>query len=400
MRVISIIMMLLLMTGCTSSNVPDDKKEPSGEIIDSGETIPDSDEIVPDEDEKEEDIEYKEMFENYYEEANNKMAEMSLEEKIAQMFLLIYPGDEKAMAEIQKYNPGGYILFANDVKNETKDALKAKIQKLQDGSKIKMLIAVDEEGGTVVRVSAYKQFRNEKFDSPRNIYNKGGMDAVIIDAHEKNEFLKSFGINMNLAPVVDLPTSKSSYMYYRAISIDEPIVSEFAKKVIEKMNEDKVIASLKHFPGYGDNVDTHTGIAVDERTKEEFLNKDFKPFMAGIKAKVPSIMVNHNIIKNIDENLPASISKEVHDVLRNELDYSGLIITDSLAMDAVKKYVQNGEAGAQAVIAGNDMIISNSLEAHVNEILKAIDEGRIEEKQIDDAVRRVIACKICFEIEN
>ena len=109
-------------------------------------------------------------------------------------------------------------------------------------------------------------------------------------------------------------------------------------------------------------------------------------------------MVNHNIIASIDDKYPASISKEVHDILRNELGYSGLIITDSLAMDAIKQYVKDGEAAAQAVIAGNDLIISSTLKAHINEIKKAIEEGRISEEQIDTACRRVIACKLAYEI--
>ena len=423
MKLLSIIIALLLITGCTNVEIPEDKAEnvvvePSvEEIIENEESKPSVDEkeenVVPESttnelseeltqdniEEKTEVIGTKEMFADYYEEANKVLKEMTLKEKIAQMFLVIYPGDEKALNQIEKYNPGGYILFANDVKNETKDSLKAKIEKIQDKSKVKMMIAVDEEGETVVRLSGYKQYRDKKFDSPRNIYEKSGMDAVVTDSHDKNEFLKSFGVNMNLAPVVDIPTGKSSYMYKRAISVDEKIASEFASKVISKMNEDKVISSMKHFPGYGDNVDTHTGIAIDERTKEDFFNKDFLPFIAGIEAGAPTIMVNHNVIKEIDDKYPASISTEVHNILRNELNYSGLIITDSLAMDAIKTYVENGEAGAQAVISGNDMIISSTLETHINEIVNAINDGRIEEKKIEDAARRVIACKICFGIE-
>ena len=99
----------------------------------------------------------------------------------------MYPGDKKALEQIEACNPGGYILFRNDVQNETSDSLKEKIQKLQDASKVKMMIAVDEEGGPVVRVSAYTQYREEPFDSMRNIYDASGMDAVIADSKEKNE---------------------------------------------------------------------------------------------------------------------------------------------------------------------------------------------------------------------
>ncbi len=394
MRVINLLLVLLLMCGCTntvidvSGDVPaviePDKESERKEYI--------TEEVV------EPEIVIKELFEDYYQDAEEIMQEMTLEEKVSQMFLVIYPGKTNAYNELSKYCPGGYILFANDVKNETKDSLTTFINEFQDKAKEKMFIAVDEEGGSVVRVSAYKQYREKPFESMRKIYARGGMEEVLSDSKEKSELLKSLGINMNLTPVVDLPTNNKSYMYSRTISLDESIVSEFASKIIQRMNEDKMVSSMKHFPGYGDNVDTHTGIAIDNRTLEDFMNKDFKPFIAGIEQGVPTIMVNHNVIKNIDEDYPASLSEKVHDILRNDLGFSGLIVTDSLAMDALKEYVANGEAGAQAVIAGNDMIISHKLEAHVNEILKAINEGRITEEEINTAVRRVLACKLCYGI--
>ena len=398
MKLISIIMMILMLCGCTDSTVIEEKLNEMGVEIEkiqsaisgeANEIIENLIEPVP---------ENKELFADYYKEAEEIIKNMSLEEKLGQMFLVQFPGKENASTEISKYCSGGYILFANDVKNETKESLTNLIKDYQNKAKINMMIAVDEEGGPVVRISCYKQYRDKSFESMRKIYARDGMDAVIKDSKEKSELLKSLGINMNLTPVVDIPTSSSSYMYSRAISTDEMIVSEFASKIIERMNEDKMIASMKHFPGYGDNVDTHTGIAIDERTIDDFKENDFRPFIAGIEQGVPTIMVNHNIIKNIDENYPASISKEVHNVLRDELGFSGLIVTDSLAMDALKQYVTNGEAAVQAVIAGNDMIITHKLEAHVNEILKAIDDGRITEEQIDTAVRRVIACKLCYGI--
>ncbi len=390
MKVLSLLFVLLFtLTGCTDVPVSPSGEEILPPVIDSG------DEVLPTEPPV---IAEKELFEDYYELASKELENMTLEEKIGQLFLVQYPGKSTTEKEISKYCPGGYILFAKDVKNESKESLTNLISEFQDEAKHNMFFAVDEEGGPVVRVSAYSQYRNKPYEAVRKIYDKGGMDAVIEDSHDKNEFLKSFGFNMNLTPVVDIPTNSKSYMYSRAISIDEEIVSEFASKVIAKMNEDNVVASMKHFPGYGDNVDTHTGIAVDERTLEDFNNKDLKPFIAGIENDVPTIMVNHNIIKEVDDQKPASISKPVHDILRNDLGFSGLIVTDSLSMDAIKQYVENGEAAAEAIIAGNDLIISATLETHVNEILKAMEEGRITEDQINTACKRVLACKMAYGI--
>src|SRR5699024_3252097 len=115
------------------------------------------------------------------------------------------------------------------------------------------------------------------------------------------------------------------------------------------MNNDNMISVMKHFPGYGDNGDTHTGVVIDERPYSTFETSDFLPFESGIKAGGPCILVSHNIVKSMDKNYPASLSKNVHNILRENLNFSGVIMTDDLAMDAVKAYVENGEAAVQAV---------------------------------------------------
>ena len=152
----------------------------------------------------------KDLFEDYYEEANKIMSEMTLEEKVGQLFYARYPYNSND--EIVKENPGGYILFARDFKNETKESILQKINKNQENSKIKMFFGVDEEGGTVVRVSKYKNFRSEPFPSPQMLFEEGGFELVLSDLEEKMDLLKSIGINTNFAPVVDLPTKYVSPM--------------------------------------------------------------------------------------------------------------------------------------------------------------------------------------------
>jgi beta-N-acetylhexosaminidase len=182
-------------------------------------------------------------------------------------------------------------------------------------------------------------------------------------------------------------------MYKRAIDVDENVTSEFARKVVKQMNEDNVLSSLKHFPGYGDNVDTHTGIAIDERSYENFKENDFLPFEAGIKEDAPCILVSHNIVKSMDTEYPASLSEKVIKELRNTLHYDGVVITDDLAMDAVKSYVEDGRAATLAVKAGNDMIITSDFETMYNEILESVKEKRLSEELIDKAVLRVLQWK-------
>lgn len=337
------------------------------------------------------------LFASYYDKAQEILDGMTLEEKIGQMFLARFPSSG-VINGITKYNPAGYILFGKDFKGETPDSIKQKLQNCQDSSKIPLAFGVDEEGGTVVRVSAYKAFRSSPFKSPSDTFKQGGMKKIISDSHEKSSLLKSLGINMNLAPVVDVPESPNDFIYERSFSTNVNEVKEYTKEIINSMNEDNITSVMKHFPGYGNNVDTHTGIAIDSRDYSNFENRDFIPFEEGIKNKAPAILVSHNVVKCMDSTKPASLSKNVHDILRNKLNFSGIIITDDLAMDAVKNYVDCGEAATQAVLAGNDLIISSDFVNQKNEVLNSVKNGTISENIINNAVKRVLAWKLAYGI--
>ena len=171
-------------------------------------------------------------------------------------------------------------------------------------------------------------------------------------------------------------------------------------KIISELENNQKASKIKmkHFPGYGDNVDTHTGIAIDERTMEEFEQTDFIPFQSGIQNGTPCILVNHNIVKCMDSTMPASLSKNVHEILRNKLNFTGVVITDDLAMDAVKKYAENNETAVQAVLAGNDMIISSDFLAQKQEVLDEINAGKIDIELIDNAVERILSMKYAYGI--
>ena len=203
---------------------------------------------------------------------------------------------------------------------------------------------------------------------------------------------------MNLAPVVDVPTKSSSFIYARSYGRGAEKTAIYTAELIKTMNESNMISVMKHFPGYGDNVDTHTGIAIDERPYNTFETSDFLPFESGIEAGGPCILVSHNIVKSMDETKPASLSEKVHEILREELNFSGIIMTDDLAMDAVKNYVENGEAAVQAVLAGNDMIISSNFSEQKQEIINAINDKKIDETIINEAVRRILAWKYAYKI--
>ncbi len=339
----------------------------------------------------------KDLFENYYQEAEKKIVNMTLEEKVGQLFLARMNQDV-VESEIQTFHPGGYVLFARDFENETKESITTKIKKYQQLTTTPMIMAVDEEGGTVTRVSRFPNFRSMRFQSNQELYAQGGFDMIIATEKEKVSLLRELGLNLNLAPVADISINPNDYMYSRSFGQDAISTSNFIKYVVQTNYENQFASCLKHFPGYGSNVDTHTGIAIDERSYESFLENDFLPFQAGIKERVPTILVSHNIVKSMDEASPASLSYKVHQILREQLKFSGLIITDDLAMDAISNYTNDENSAVLAIKAGNDLVITSSLQTDYEAVLKALQDGKISSSIIENALKRIIAFKYAYHI--
>lgn len=336
-----------------------------------------------------------ELFEKYYKKAKQKVSKMSLKEKIGQLFLVRYD-DYQVENQIKNYHPGGYILFAKDFKDETKESIKNKINKLQQKSSIPLTIGVDEEGGTVVRVSKFKNFRNEAFLSPKDVYDQGGFDLLEQTEKEKAQLLLSLGINFNLAPVADVSTNENDFIYDRSFRSDAKTTADYISKMVEYANDSKISSCLKHFPGYGNNEDTHTGISIDKRDYDSFENSDFLPFKSGISKKVPVILVSHNVVLSMDPKYPASLSYKVHQILRKKLNFSGIIITDDLNMGAINKYVENNEAATLAIKSGNDMIITSDFEKMYNEVLNNVENDNIDIKDINNSLIKIISWKYAY----
>ena len=316
---------------------------------------------------------------------------MTIEEKVGQMFMVRVPQAE-AVTMVSKYHLGGYIMFGRDFSNKTKEEVINNIASWQGASKIPMLIGVDEEGGTVNRVSTNKLLRDTPFKSSQELYAEGGFDLIYEDTIDKANFLKSFGINVNFAPVVDISTNSADYIYKRSFGKDATLTSTYASTVVRAMRESGMASVLKHFPGYGNNVDTHTGIAIDNRTLESFKESDFLPFEAGIKAGANIVLVSHNIITNVDSHNPASLSSKIHEILRKDLDFDGVIITDDLYMDAISKNYDSSVA-VLAILAGNDLICTTDFEAQIPEVIKAVNDGTISVDRINESVRRILKLK-------
>ena len=318
--------------------------------------------------------------------------DMTIPEKVGQMFMVRVP-KENADKRVSEYHLGGYIMFGRDFDNKTKEEVMGNIASWQSAADISMLIGVDEEGGTVNRISTNTEFRSEPFKSSQELYKDGGFDLIYEDTITKANFLKELGINVNFAPVVDVSTNPDDYIYKRSFGKNANLTSEYAEVVVRAMKESNIASVLKHFPGYGNNTDTHTGIAIDNRTLETFKESDFLPFEAGIKAGANIILVSHNIVTNMDSNNPASLSTRVHEILRNDLGFAGVIITDDLYMDAISKNYDSSVA-VLAILAGNDLICTTDFESQIPEVIAAVEDGTISIDRINESVRRILELKL------
>ena len=319
---------------------------------------------------------------------------MSLEEKIGQMFLIRYSDDQTALSDIAQYNPGGMLLFAKDFENHTKESIKAQLDTCQQASGTPLIIGVDEEGGVVTRISRFTNFRSERFKSPQDLYAEGGFERIASDTDEKCALLKSIGINVNLAPVADVSEDPSSFIYDRTIGQNAEITSEYVRTVVGRMKANGMGSALKHFPGYGDNGDTHTDIITDTRPLGAFVSGDLLPFQAGIDEGTDIVLVSHNIVNCMDPDYPASLSPTVHALLRNTIGFDGVIMTDDLVMSAITEYTDGKSAAVQAVIAGNDLLCCSDYAVQVPAVIEAVKSGVISEERINESAKRIIQMKL------
>ncbi len=320
------------------------------------------------------------------------ISSMTLEEKIAQMLLVSCHEDVDIEDAVSK-GVGGLCLYSFSFEDKTADEVKDMTSSYQDIANIPLIISTDEEGGTVNRVSLNENLRAVPFWSPQELYAEGGFDLIKSDTEEKADLLLSLGINVNLAPVCDVPLNEDNYIFDRTFGMDANNTGDYVTLVVSTMKEKGIGSTLKHFPGYGGSVDTHENVAYDERDYSAFVNGDFIPFQCGIASSADSVLVSHNIVTWLDPDMPASLSKPVHDILRNDLGFTGVIITDDLVMEAITQFTDGESAAVYAVMAGNDMLCCEDYDEAISSIAKAVYEGSISEEQIDQSVKRIIKWK-------
>ena len=387
-------LLLLLTAGCGGTN---DSSNTTGQEQNETNTVPPQEPEQPPT-QPEEPAEPEEPEPDPRQETiDSILSGMTLEEKVGQMFFVRCP-DVQAAEKVSEYHLGGYLLFGRDFQTSTGDwltaeAFTANVATYQAAAEIPLLIGVDEEGGTVARATRNPNLFSAKRQSPQAVYAQGGMEAVLEDTRQVNQGLLSYGINVNFAPVADVSTDSSDFIYDRSFGQDAAATADYIAQAVTEMDTVGIGSVLKHFPGYGSNTDTHTGVAIDERPWETFVNEDFLPFQAGIDAGADCVLVSHNVVTCMDDTLPASLSPEVHQVLREELGFTGVVLTDDLAMDAVEAYAEDGSVAVLAVLAGNDMIVTTDFTTQIPQVIAAVEDGTIDESRIDQAVSRVLGWK-------
>lgn len=341
----------------------------------------------------------KERSEKLSKRADELIFRMSAEEKAGQVILARLPSSPAD--EMAAYQYGGYTFYGNDFKNSGPEGISALTADINAAAKTAPFLAVDEEGGTVVRVSAYTQFRDEPFSSPQLLYSRGGKELLEMDTEEKAKLLTSIGLNLNLAPVADISTDQSSYIYPRTMGQGAEGTAEGVAAIVKTAADNGLASCLKHFPGYGENTDTHTDTAHDSRELYEFYNRDFVPFEEGISADdktTPAVMVGHTVYDLIDPELPASLSPVIHETLRDKLGFDGVVITDDLGMDAIQNYAADGSVYVQALLADNDMLCVTDAKTAYSDILAAYNSGEITDDILDAHVKRILIMKLEFGI--
>ena len=341
----------------------------------------------------------KSIFDEYTKKAQEILKDMTVEEKVGQMFIIRCPA-ENQLSVIKDYKPAGFALFERDFRNKSKKRVIGDIKSYQYTTKIPMFIGVDEEGGEVTRVSSFKEFRGYPFLSPQEVFKSGGYKDIEMDTAEKSQLLKNLGINLNFAPVCDVVTNKDSYMYNRSFGMDERNTADYVKVMVKAMKEQKMGSVLKHFPGYGDNKDTHDDIVKDTRSFEQLEKVDFLPFKSGINEGAACIMISHNIVECIDKEYPASLSLNMHKILRNNLGFTGVIMTDALDMDGVGTLKNEKEVAIRAVKAGNDILMITDYKTQIPAVIDAVKNGEISIETVDTAVTRVLSWKLMLGIIN
>lgn len=332
------------------------------------------------------------------------IAQMPLEDKVAGLFLItpealtgantVTAAGSKTEEALEKYPVGGLIYFKQNIQSEAQ--LKEMISSTASKSKYPLFFAVDEEGGSVTRLAA-AGLNVPKVEPMAEIGASGDAEAAYTAGNTIGSYLGEYGVNLNFAPVADVAEAGHPALGNRSFGPDAAQDAQMVKAAVTGMQDAGISACIKHFPGLGSAAeDTHEMAAVSNRTLEELRAQDLLPFQAGIDAGVDMVMVGHiSLPAVIGDETPASLSGVViHDILRQELSYNGVVITDALRMKAVSEQYTSAEAAVMTLQAGADMILmpENFQEAYEG-VLAAVGDGTLTEERITESLERIYRVK-------
>lgn len=383
-KIIYVLFVILLFSCRTTTNndldnTEGDPKEPETPVV-----------YVPTDDEKIRDI------------INN----MTLEEKIGQLFIFEIRNnldgsprvkvDDNLVTFLKKYKPGGIILFSQNV--ESNRQVEQLVQDLQDTATIPMFIGVDEEGGIVSRLGKEPNVDVTHLPSALRIGNKNNSELAYNSGLVLGRELRALGINMDMAPVADVNTNPNNPVIgSRTYSSDPHVVGEMITRAIEGFHEYNIASIIKHFPGHGDtSLDTHFGTVVSPHNRDRLDRIEFVPFKYGIEADVDAIMTAHMVMSGISSSqLPATLNHDIiTGILREELGYDGIIITDALDMGAISQYYPSDKTAILSVKAGIDiLLIPNNQPKAYKALFNAVKDGEITEERIDESLYRILYIK-------
>lgn len=333
--------------------------------------------------------------------AEELLAGMSLREKLCQLMIVrpevltgespVTAAGETTRLALEQYPVGGLIYSVDNL--VTQEQTREMIENTQSYSKIPLIISADEEGGNVGRLM-YKL--GTTFIHSMYSYKDMGEDTAYQNALTIGTDMVSCLFNTDFAPVADVWTNPANTVIGdRAYSDEFGQASELVAAAVRGFTESGVICCVKHFPGHGDtSTDTHEGAAVVDKSLEELRAGEFLPFEAGIEAGVDMVMVGHITVTAVDDE-PATISHEViTGLLREELGWDGVVVTDSLDMGALAGY-EIGEVCVKYLEAGGDIMLGTpDLAAALTALETAVTEGRLTEQQIDESALRVLMLKL------
>ena len=342
---------------------------------------------------------------------DERIGAMTLEQKVAQLFIVTPEALVEGVSQVTQagdmtregvtaHPVGGIVYFAQNLLDpeQTTTMLANVKQFYADAGNVAPFIAVDEEGGTVVRVADNEAFGAQDVGDASALGSAGDTEAAKRAAEQIADYLMPLGLNLDFAPVADVVDPlRSDTMGLRSFSSDAAVAADMVRAEVEGFRDKKMLCCAKHFPGIGAAAgDSHEGAITIEATNEELETVDLVPFRAAIEAGVPMIMVGHVSLPNIvGDSTPAPLSSAVvQGMLRDSLGYTGIIVTDSLSMGAITDYYTPAEAAVAALKAGCDIpLMPERLDEAYQGVLSAVQVGELTEERLDESLTRILTAK-------